>query len=103
MPTQTLLTASQNRASQNLSQHHETNLICNLGFAWGVHSGRKGPIIDLPIFGFEGNHPYPARSNTIKQIGLRNLGFALGVCSGPQGPVIDLPIFGEGLPQVLKG
>ena len=79
----------------------------NLCFTWGVRSGPKGPVIDLPILGFEGNNPYPVRANTMKQIGVHNLGFALGVCSGPQGPVIDLPIFGEGLgaapPQVLKG
>ena len=61
----------------------------NLGFAWGVRSGPKGAVIDLPIFGFEGHNPYPVRANTTKQLGFRNLGFALGVCSGPKGPVID--------------
>ena len=61
----------------------------NLGFAWGVRSGPKGTVIDLPIFGFEGHNPYPVRANTMKQIGFRNLGFALGVCSGLKGPVID--------------
>ena len=49
----------------------------NLGFAWGVRFGPKGPVIDLPIFGIEGHNPYLVRANSMKQIGFRNLGFAL--------------------------
>ena len=57
-----------------------------IGFAWGVLSGPKRPVIDLPILGFEGNDPYPVTANTETNwmSGCHNLGFALGVCSGPK-------------------
>ena len=84
-----------NQSQPKPSQPTLKTLPRNLGFAWGVRSGPKGTVIDLPIFGFEENNPYPVRANTMKQIGFHILGFALGVCSGPK--AIDLPIFGEGL------
>ena len=41
--TQTLLTASQNRASQQLSQHHETNWISQFRFCVGGTLWAEGP------------------------------------------------------------
>ena len=67
----------------------------NLGFVWGVRSGPKGTVIDLPIFGFEGHNPYPVRANTMKQIGSRNLGFALGVLGRRALSLIKRPMLRE--------
>ena len=50
----------------------------NLGSALGVRSGPKGTVIDLPIFGVEGHNPYPARANTMKQIGILQFRLCVG-------------------------
>ena len=61
----------------------------NLGFCVGGTFWAEA-VIDLPIFGFDGNNPYPVRANTMKQIGFHNSGLALGGMFWAEGPCHSL-------------